>query len=168
MTKLFGVILLLVGFCGLTFEKIREETEKLKEMVRIKEFSAYLLNEIEYSHIPIPDICREYIGRCEGKLKAFLESVCKKYEDNQGKSFDVIWEQELKNYDGKCEEKQWLSKMSKEFGFSNVGMQISAIGQYLTDVEKMILQKEKKFQENKKLILYFGIMSGLLISIVLL
>lgn len=168
MTKFLGIVLLLAGFCGLALEKIREETEVLKEMVRIKDFSTYLLKEIEYSHIPIPDVCREYIGRCDGKLKAFLESVCHKYEENPGKSFDVIWEQELKGYAGKREEKEWLIKISNEFGFRNVGMQISAIGQYLADIEKTILQKEKRFQDNKKLILYFGVMSGLLISIVLL
>ncbi len=168
MTKLFGILFLLAGFCGLAFEKIKEETDELKGMIRIKEFSTYLLKEIEYSHIPIPDICREYTYRCEGKLKAFLETVCQRYEENQGKSFEVIWEEELRTYEGRMPERQWLSKFSKEFGFNNVGMQMSAIGQYLNDIDKTIVQKEKKFQDNKKLILYFGVMSGLLISIILL
>lgn len=168
MIKLFGVILLLAGFCGLTFEKIRGDVEELKELRQIKDFSAFLLKEIEYSHIPIPDICREYRDRSEGTLKCFLETVCKRYEENQGKSFDVVWTDELKDYEGRCGQKRWLMKMSKEFGFQNVGMQVLAIGQYMTDIEKYIMEKEKKFQDNRKLILYFGVMSGLLISIILL
>lgn len=172
MIKLIGVILLLAGFCGLSFEKVREEKANIKRLQELKRFTTYLLNEIEYSHIPIPDICQEYIEKSEGVLKTFLEKVCEQFQLNSGKSFDCIWRAELKNnidsYSVKKEERVLLKNLCKSFGFCNIRMQVSAIEQYLQEIDKILLQKEKKFQDNKKLILYFGVMSGLLLSIILL
>lgn len=169
MIKIFGAVLLVLGFCGLSFEKVKEEKEQLKRLTELKGFITYLLREIEYSHIPIPDICEEYFGRSEGILKEFLEKVCACFGKKEGKSFDVIWEEECSTgYVGKKEEKEILRRLNKSFGFCNTGMQISAIEQNLDEVEKIILHKEKKFQDNRKLILYFGVMSGLLLSIILL
>ena len=168
MVKILGIVLLLAGFCGLSMEKIREEKEEIKVLLEIKEFSVFLLKEIEYSHIPIPDICKEYKMRCNGKIRAFLDKVCETYESDGGKTFYHVWEKEVDNYPGSSKGKKWLYKMGKEFGFGNVGMQISAMESYKDFIQKEILQKEKKFQDNKKLILYFGVMSGLLLSIILL
>lgn len=172
MIKLMGVIFLLVGFCGLSFEKIREEQSNIKKLQELKRFTTYLLKEIEYSHIPIPDICQEYTKRSEGMLKAFLEKVCEQFRLNSGKSFDSIWRDALRNntdaYSAKKEERYLLENLCKSFGFCNTRMQVSAIEQYLQEIDKILLQKEKKFQDNKRLILYFGVMSGLLLSIILL
>ena len=168
MAKMIGIILLLAGFCGLSVEKVREEKEEIKLLLDIKEFSVFLLKEIEYSHIPIPDICKEYKTRCNGKIRAFLDKVCETYESGGGKTFYDVWENELDDYSGSSKEKKWLYIMGKEFGFGNIGMQISAMENYTEAIQKEIAQKEKKFQDNKKLILYFGVMSGLLLSIILL
>lgn len=166
MVKLLGILLLIAGFIGLSVEKVREEKASLRSLGDLKRFITYLLREIEYSHIPIPDICAEYKDRSEGKLKLFLEKVNKRYVANEGKSFDCIWREEIEMY--KKEEKELMENLSRSFGFCNTKMQISAIGQQLQDIENMLLQKDKKFQDNKKLILYFGVMSGLLLSIILL
>lgn len=172
MIKVLGVLFLLLGFSGLSVEKVKDEKAGLRRLVEIKNLTMYLLREIQYSHIPIPDICVEYLGRGEGEIGNFLERVCKKYETNEGKSFDALWTEEInatdRGYKGKREEKELLIKLSKSFGYCNTGMQLSAIEQYLQEVEKMIAQKEKKFQDNKKLIIYFGVMSGLFLSIILL
>ena len=162
----------MLGFCGLSFDKVREEKVSLKGLKDLKDFTLYMLMEIRHSHIPIPDICKEYVTRCDGELGNFLEKVCEQFEDNGGKSFEGLWEEELqKSGEGsslKKEERELLHRFSKNFGYCNTGMQISAIEQYLQEVEKLILQREKKFQDNKKVILYFGVMSGLLLSIILL
>lgn len=166
MIKFLGILLLLAGFIGLSLERVREEKAGIKNLSELKRFTTYLLREIEYSHIPIPDICAEYKDRSEGKLKLFLEKVNKHFAINEGKSFDCIWREEIESY--KKEEKQIMEELSRCFGFCNTKMQISALGQQLEDIENMLLQKEKKFQDNKKLILYFGVLSGLLLSIILL
>lgn len=172
MIKMLGIILLLVGFCGISFDKVREEKTTIKRMNELKRFTIYLQKEIEYSHIPIPDICEEYVDRSEGELKIFLSKVCDKFRLNVGKSFDVVWQDELKQNSLGCfkkrEEQQLLQNLCKSFGFCNAQMQMSAIEQYLHEVDKILIQKEKNFQDNKKLILYFGVMSGLLLSIILL
>ena len=128
-----------------------------------------MLKEIEYSHIPIPDICKEYVERSEGIIRDFLEKVCNRYEMNQGESFDIIWKEVAdETLMLKKEERKLLHLLGKSFGFCNLKMQMSAIEQYIQDIEKNVLQKEIKFQDNRKLILYFGVMSGLLLSIILL
>lgn len=171
MIKLMGVVLLLVGFCGLSYEKVREDAMNIKRLQELKRFATYLLKEIEYSHIPIPDICQEYIEKCEGVLKVFLEKICERFRLNSGMSFDGIWREELRKsteaYPMKKEEIALLGSLCKSFGFCNTRMQVSAIEQYLQEIDKILVQKEKKFQDNKRLILYFGVMSGLLLSIIL-
>lgn len=169
MNKFLGMILLMLGFWGLSLEKVKEKKREIETLSEIKSFATYLLKEIEYSHIPIPDICREYVERSEGIIRDFLEKVCNRYDINQGESFDIIWKEVAdENLMLKKEERKLLHLLGKSFGFCNLKMQMSAIEQYIQDIEKNVLQKEIKFQDNRKLILYFGVMSGLLLSIILL
>lgn len=168
MSKFLGMIFLLTGFGGLAFEKVKEKKKEIDHLSEIKKFSTYLLREIEYSHIPIPDICKEYINRSEGIIRAFLERVYIRYEKNSGKSFDSIWDEEIVKYQTSWEVKKMLEGLGKTFGFSNLGMQMSSIQQFIQEIEQLILQKEKNYTDNRKLILYFGVMSGLLLSIILL
>lgn len=169
MNKFLGMIFLMLGFWGLSLEKVKEKKKEIATLSEIKSFATYLLKEIEYSHIPIPDICREYVERSEGIIRDFLEKVCNRYDINQGESFDIIWKEVAdETLMLKKEERKMLHLLGKSFGFCNLKMQMSAIEQYMQDIEKNVLQKEIKFQDNRKLILYFGVMSGLLLSIILL
>ena len=77
MIKVIGMICLVSGFCGLAFDKIRMEKEQIKNLMEIRDFVCYLKGEIDYSHIPIPDICHEYSDRTEGKIRIFLKNLCK-------------------------------------------------------------------------------------------
>lgn len=171
MFKLAGSILLVAGFTGLSLEKIREDAKEIQRLNSINDFFLYLFHEIEYSHIPIPDICMEYQKRSEGELQIFLKRVCGQVLENPGKSFDLIWFEETEK--GKMmgaykEEKNILQNLGKCFGLCNVKMQQTAIQQKMRELETVIVQKEKKFRDNKKLTLYFGVMSGFLLSIILL
>lgn len=168
MIKIIGIACLLAGFVGLSIEKIKSDLKKIEYLREVRNFAEYLHGEIEYSHIPIPDICREYVKRCRGKMKVFMEELCDRFEENSGVSFDVLWEEILEKQLWKKEEKQYLKELGNCFGFAEIGLQLSKIERYLRDMDKSILQYEKKFQDNKKLILYFGVMSGLLLSIILL
>ena len=168
MIKIMGIICLFFGILGISLDKIRVEKEKLVTLEEIRNFAEYLLREIEYSHIPIPDICKEYMVRTEGRLRIFLENVCIKFENNDGASFENIWDKEVEDGCFEKETKLQLTKLGRCFGFSNMGHQLSSIERFLREVEKKILHNEKKFQDNKKLILYLGVMSGLLLSIILL
>ena len=107
-------------------------------------------------------------GLCAAIYVQRAKLSCITIERNYMSGGQVINTYEVDNYPGSSKEKKWLYKMGKEFGFGNVGMQISAMESYKDFIQKEILQKEKKFQDNKKLILYFGVMSGLLLSIILL
>lgn len=168
MLKIVGVICLLVGFTGLSMEKIMSDRQKIEYLKEVRKFVAYLYGEIEYSHIPIPDICKEYIKRCRGKTKDFLTELSACYEKEDGKSFDILWEEILDKQTWKKEEKHYLKELGNCFGFSALGLQLNAIERYLEELDNTILLYEKKFQGNKKLVLYLGVMSGLLLSIILL
>lgn len=168
MVKIVGIMCLLLGCCGLSFDKIKREKGKLNVLIEIRDFAAYLCGEIEYSHIPIPDICREYLKRSEGSIKMFLDRLCRRLEEEKGQSFDIVWEEIAEKYVVEKEEKRQLKKLGGCFGFPSIGMQVSSLERYLKDIEKIIVHNEKKFQDNRKLILYFGVMSGLLLSIILL
>ncbi len=175
MIKIIGIMCLLVGFLGLSMEMVKDETEKLKRVKDIRNFVHFLLGEMQYSHIPIPDICREYTERCDGWLLYFLEKVCTNFEKNKGQSFEMVWQKEVEKTEGSgnrfcrdTEDIKWLKRLYKCFGYDNLGTQEMGIVQYLDELDKFIIQKEKRFKDNKKLILYFGVMSGLLLSIILL
>ena len=152
----------------MSIDRVQCEKDKLKGLKEIRNFAAYLKGEIEYSHIPIPDICQEYICRSAGRIGGFLKELCKQFEREEGKSFDGVWEELLDKYPFNKEEKIRLKELGKCFGYCGIGLQLSVIERYLRELENDILHMEKKFHDNKKLILYFGVMSGLLLSIILL
>ena len=110
MIKLLGMVLLVAGFVGLSIEKVKEEKASIDYLNELKRFITYLLREIEYSNIPIPDICMEYKGRSEGKMYIFIERVSERFAQNEGKSFDCIWKEEIDKL--KKEEKQFLKCLS--------------------------------------------------------
>lgn len=168
MVRLTGSILLMLGFCGLAFDKVKEDQRKIKRLHILRDFVVFLLKEIQYFGAPIPYICREYEKRTKGELKNFLREVCNGFENNPGSTFEKIWLEKIQSYGKQKEERKQLEALCSNFGFLNTGMQQAAIEHFLNDLEKLILQKEKKYQDNKKLVLYFGAMSGLLLSILLL
>ncbi len=171
MIKVIGAIFLIAGCVGISLEKIKEDKKEIQNLKEIEKFLSYLYGEIQHSHIPIPDICYEYKNRANGFLKELLDRVCMTYLQNQGSSFDKIWLEEVdilcKNHLELKETKKQLCNLSSCFGFCNINMQISAIDKCSKEVERILTWKEKKFQDNKKIILYFGIMSGLFITILL-
>ena len=168
MLKILGIVCLFAGFLGLSLDKINMDRQKLDNLREIRSLVDFLHGEISYSHIPIPDICKEYIGRCGGKTKVFLQELSETIDKEQGKGFETQWEDVLKKQVMKKEEKDCLQELGRCFGFSDIGLQLSKIERYRCDIDKKILHYEKNFQDNKKLILYFGVMSGLLLSIILL
>lgn len=169
MIKILGSFLLLAGCIGLSLDKVKEEKQHIENMKAIRGFTGYLIGEISHTHIPIPDICEEYIFRVEGFLAEILKAISTKLKEDEGTSFDVVWEETVTE---KCrqlkEESKQLLLLSKCFGFCNTNMQLSVIETYMQELESLISQKEKKFQDNKRLIFYFGVMSGLFLSIMLL
>lgn len=164
--------MLVTGCIGLALDKVKEESQNIENLKSIRNFARYLIGEISYTHIPIPDICEEYLQRADNWFKDILKKVCEKLQKNQGKSFDCIWEDAV---DNRCsqncslkEERKQLFLLGKCFGFCNANTQLSTLEKYTQELEGLILQKEKKFQDNKRLIIYFGVMSGLFLSIMLL
>ncbi len=164
--------MLVTGCIGLALDKVKEESQNIENLKSIRNFTRYLIGEISHTHIPIPDICEEYLNRADNWFKDILKKVCEKLQNNQGKSFDCIWEDVVsKNCSQNRplkEEKKQLLLLGKCFGFCNTNTQLSALEKYVQELESLILQKEKRFYDNKKLIIYFGVMSGLFLSIMLL
>ena len=168
MIKVLGIICLLTGFLGLSKEKVQGHRQRIETLCEIRNLADCIYGEISYSHIPIPDICKENINRSSGKIKVFLQQLCDRFDKEEGKSFDNLWEDVLKEQGLKREERNCISELGKCFGFHGIEMQLAKLERYRNDMDKKILQYEKNFQDNKKLILYFGVMSGLLLSIILL
>lgn len=172
MFKIAGMVCLIAGSIGLSLDKVNEDILKMQHLKNIQGFTAFLIGEISHTRIPIPDICEEYLDKAEGTLKIVLDRITVKFYNENGKSFQSIWQetvQEISASDKTYQEaKMQLLKLSKCFGYSNVKLQTAFIEQFDKQLEMEIVQKEKRFQDNKKLIICLGIMSGLFLSILLL
>lgn len=172
MLKVTGILLLIVGSVGVSMDKIHTDTIKIQHLKQIRDLIVYLIGEISHTHLPIPDVCEEYADKAEGELKDVLQKITQKYKENPGQSFQTVWNdilsEVLKTRKEYVEAGKLLLLLSKAFGYTNIHVQIAQLEQYFRELETRIAQKEKKFQDSKKLILCFGIMSGLFVSILLL
>lgn len=177
MFKILGMILLMIGSTGFAWSYCNGEKERITQIKNIRQMYRSLQNEILYSGASIPDLCLSMSGKAPAPYaQAFLD-IYKEISKNNGSSFNIIWndvmsyyikETSLKSAALKDEEKRLLLDFPECLGYPGREAQAESLDRFIREADRISSSLEKEIADKTKVIMSFGVMGGILISLLLL
>ena len=172
MFRLIGAVLLLGGMGGYSFCLCRDMRERLKCLYEMKRMYEQFGSQIGYCLAAFPELCRMTRACVKSPFAELLEAIYLEAEQNTGKAFPQIWEEQVEtHFDDfflKKEDKVLLQEFSRSFGYADRGLQEQAIDNQLSALLSVIQKLELHMAEQEKVIMSLGTMGGLLLIILLL
>lgn len=173
MIRILGFVAILIGTmgCGLSIIKERKtDVEECKEWLYVL---SVVENEMAFQKSTLPEICfriskQSTINR---KKRIFLENVYNRMQEKNGESFGTVWEEEFKLHElGKeCnrEIEKEIQGIGKKLFFEDVAMQRNIVQTTMQKIEYYMKKKQRENETENKVVLCMSVMSGLLITILL-
>lgn len=90
MYRLIGAAFIIMGALGLGTFRLKCSSEKIKHSKDIHFLIINLINEIQYTKLPIPDACIRIQERVSKELADILNIINETYTNHHGQSFQSI------------------------------------------------------------------------------
>lgn len=172
MFRLIGAILLLGGAGGFSVCLCRDMQLRLLQLYEMKRMYELFRSQISYSLAAFPEICRMSSFHMKAPFSEFLYAVYEKAEENSGKAYPQIWEEETERFFAKAsikkEDKMQLSEFARSLGYADKELMEQEIEERIRTLLFVIQDMETHLAEREKMIMSVGIMGGLLLVILLL
>ncbi len=172
MLRLIGAICIVAGCTGIGFwyrRKFHISLWHLRYMCRIAEL---FMSEIRYGKATLAECCRQIGEKAEEPYREALLAIYEGMESRDGVSFSAKWEQQMEKALSEVpvtrEEKEIFLGLSACSGLADNQMQIRAIEQYRDMLAGAIKDREKELEKQGRMAAGLGIMSGLLLTVILL
>lgn len=170
--RLSGAILIVAGCTGIGFWhrlRYREALFQLRYMCRLLE---QFQSEVRYGKATLPECCKRLGERADPPYGEALCAVYRETEQHTGKSFYEVWYKELGQAVAGLpltqEEKSFFLEFPKSMGLSDHCLQLRTIEQYRELLQSAVRAREEKMEQQGRLAAGLGIMSGLLLTVLLL
>lgn len=175
MLKLIAGILLIIGTSGIGFCVCKEQKIRLLQLLELKRMCLMMQNEIEYSKKPLFEVCKAVAKDMKEPYQGFLMEVYSESAKNSGQRFTAIWQQSLSKLEGNLSKENRLFLDQEDLrpvvnmfgakGYMNEAIQMKEIGLRIEELQKRVADMESKMENKNKVSMCFGVMSGLLASI---
>ena len=170
--KLLGVLLLMGGTSGFTWNLCRERQNRLILLKEIKHLYHLLQSEIRYTGLPLPEMLLGISEKVAAPFSDILQCIGQSEDWEKGKSFGQIWRENMdKGLMGQSitrESKDMLMKFPESMGSMEREGQARALERYIEEMNRWIAQMEQEEKNKKKVIVSLGIAAGTFLSIILL
>lgn len=170
--RLLGAFFIVAGCTGMGFyyrRRLREALEYLRGMCRLLE---QFQSEVRYGKATLPECCKR-VGERAGS--PFGEALCAVYahtRQHTGDSFYQVWRTQMEKAVSGLpltpEEKGFFLDFPKNMGLSDQLLQLRTIEQYRELLQGAVREREEKLEQQGRLAAGLGIMSGLLLTVLLL
>lgn len=172
MLRLIGAVMLLCGTGGFAACLCRDMHHRLRQLYAMKRMYELFRSQIRYSLAAFPELCRMSSFHMEKPFSAFLFAVYEKAEENSGKSYPQIWEEEAERFFAesvmKKEDKMQLLEFARSLGYADKDLMEQEMEERIRTLLRVIQDIEAHLAEREKMMMSFGIMGGLLLVILLL
>lgn len=171
MFRIAGAVLVVIGCTGLGFRYRQELKEGLRSLYQIRQIMELMISEISYSKATLPECCRQAGLKSEEPYRSALISIYEQITEKSGVSFAGCWQEEM----GKClkglpvsaAERDMVLGFAECSGLTDNRMQIRAIEQYRDMIDSAIRTREQNVAQQGRMAAGLGVMSGLLLTIIL-
>lgn len=154
------------------FVKGNEMAERVKHMREIKRIFHALMQEIQYTRVPLGQAFARIADRCTGSFQKWLLHMSGALEERKRGSMEQIWHhcvyQHLNRTRLSGGELELLARQGAYMGQLDVTMQVAAIGLFLEQWEERILLATKQLESKRRLARSIGVLGGVFLVILLL
>ena len=173
MIRILGFAAILTGTMGCGFSIIKErkvDVEECKEWIYVL---SVVENEMAFQKSTLPEIClriskQSTINRTK---REFLKNVYNRMQEKTGESFGVVWKEEFIRHglgnECKKEIEEEIMCIGERMFFEDVSMQQNVLHTTMQKIEYYMQKKQKANETENKVVLCMSVMSGLLITILL-
>lgn len=171
MLQLLGACLILVGSFGFSCLFIENDKKKLRSLDHWEKILQMFQSEIAYKKQPLIFAIEEIAEKMSGEEKNYLENVRNRMEENPAASFLQIWSEEGKNYAKRekmsPEEIGLIQELGVMTGFEDEKLQVKFMKEQERKWQEVKREKQKEYQERKKLVWTLGGSMGTVLILLL-
>ncbi len=163
--------MILTGCLGLGLWYRRQFRLRVVWLRRLSEILEMLMSEVRYGSSTLPECCGQAGRQTGGELGEVLAEVADIMRANTGESFGVIFcgrmEEAMKRLPLKREDRERFLKFARTDSFAEGAMQLRWMEQSREQLMRTAEALEERTQEQSRLAVGLGVMSGLLLIIIL-
>lgn len=171
MTKIIGIVLIILSGTGIGFkasENLVIQNDRLKKM---KKLITILRGEIKYNNSYIGQALLNVSSKVSSPYREFLLCVSEKLEDCSGRTLNEIWKESVdERLSDSCLSVSQLSRfkdLGDTLGFLDKEMQLSTFDLFMEQLDIEINENNMKMKDNCKLYKCLGVMGGILVVLII-
>lgn len=172
MYKLIGILCILAGCAGWGSARVGQEKDRVRHLRALFHILGQMRSEISYGKHTLPEICLLLAELNDGCYNSCFLQIYELTGGENGGNFSEIWETQmracLKDLPLREDEREIMAGLPKTLSFQEEEGQSGRIGQAETFLEGRYRQAEETCENRSKMIRSVSILTGLLLSILLL
>lgn len=172
MLKITGVILCIAGCTGYGLIKVANWNQAIREMEQWILLFEKIKSQIYYQRDMLEEICCQLHQEQYGIAGKYVAVIGKIAREERTKSFSESWREQMKEWEIQSCLPKTVKRMLIQFpnyvGEQDYELQMSYLNLFLDNLIKEKIILEKQIQEKKKPVLAVSLVSGMIISILLL
>lgn len=174
MIRIIGFLAIMIGTTGCGVSIVAEKQRELRECKDWIYVLSVIENEMAFQKSTLPEICLRISKHTtlDERKCAFFYKVYEKMNEKTGDSFGTVWRTEFQKHhlNKLCflPIQEELTTLGEKLFFEDVSMQQNVIKEAVKKLEYYFQKKQKENEKDNKLTLCMGVMSGVLITVMLL
>ncbi len=172
MYKLIGILCILAGCAGWGSAKAGQEKERVRHLRTLFHIMGQMRSEISYGKHTLPEICLLLSELNDDCYHSCFVRIYERTREEKGGDFPEVWEAEvqacLKQLPLREDERETVAELPKTLSFQEEGGQSGRIGLAEAFLEGRYRQAEETCENRSKMIRSVSILTGLLLTILLL
>ena len=172
MIRLVGTVLIITSTSLAGWKKAENLSESIKQMQYLYRIISLIQSEIRYARSYLGEIFLVIGKQLKNPYQNWLNDMAKHLEDREEKHLEEMWSLSIRNHLAKTqlpeEEMRRLEELGNQLGLADMEMQMKNFDIYLRQLEENINEQKMELQNRIKICQSIGVMSGVLISILLL
>lgn len=171
MLRIVGAVMIIGGCSGIGFFYKKRFQESLWHVRYMQQILERFMSEIRYGKATLPECCKQIGEKAAEPYKTALLDIYEGMDRRDGTGFRERWQeymaQALSDIPVTKEEKEIFLNFSAGCGLSDNQMQIRAIEQYKDMLATAVKNRENELEKQGRMAAGLGIMSGLLLTVIL-
>ena len=171
VTKIIGMLMVIVATSSYGFVMSRDLKLRLKELKELKKIIFLLKGEISFGHTPLFDAFDNVSYRSKEPIKGILNEFVQYARTRDMVPFIDIWNDGMPGLISRThlskDEIELFLKLGSELGLSDIKTQQNAMDNFLCELDINIESLERETPNKVKLYNSMGIMSGIVIAIIM-
>lgn len=172
MIKAMGSGLVLAATIWMGMHRAENIRDEYRQMRYLWKLVCVLEGEIAYSHIHLADIFSNLAQRAKEPYRSWLTSLCRELESQEAPRFGTIWEESVKGFLGQTNlpsrELERFSELGNQLGIYDRDLQLTILKEYKRQLQANTYEMQGEMKNRIRLCHCLGVMSGVMISVLLL